>query len=48
MAGEFLGLQGGVVFSEEEAKEWLAETGWKYVEHCRSRGPLKTVVGEAV
>ncbi len=47
MAGEFLVLQGGDVFSEEEAKDWLAETGWKHVETLPLEGPLKAVIGEA-
>src|SRR2546425_4447059 len=41
MAGEFLVMQGGDVFSEEEAKEWLAERGWKYVETLPLSGPAQ-------
>jgi SAM-dependent methyltransferase len=48
MGGEFLVLQGGDVFSDEEAKEWLAETGWRYVETMPLEGPLKAVIGEAI
>lgn len=48
MGGEFLVLQGGDVFSDEEAREWLVETGWEYVETMPLEGPLQAVVGEAI
>lgn len=48
MAGEFLVVGGnGDVFSVEEGREWLAETGWKFVEHGALMGPASLLVGEA-
>lgn len=48
MGGEFLALQGGDVFSEEQARAWLAETGWRWTETAPLDGPLSLVAGEAV
>jgi hypothetical protein len=48
MAGEFLTSVGGDVFSEEEAKGWLRETGWEYVQTIPLEGPISLVVGEAI
>ena len=48
MAGEFLTHVGGDVFSEEEGKEWLRETGWEYVQTIPLEGPQSLVVGEAI
>lgn len=47
MAGEFLTNVGGDVFSEEEAKGWLKETGWKYLQSISLEEPVGMVVGEA-
>ncbi len=48
MAGEFLTMVGGDVFSEEEGKGWLRETGWEYVQTIPLEGPQSLVVGEAI
>ena len=48
MAGEFLTHVGGDVFSEEEGKEWLRETGWEYVQTIPLEGPNSLIVGEAI
>jgi O-methyltransferase domain/Dimerisation domain len=48
MAGEFLTSVGGDVFSEEEAKGWLRETGWEYLQTIPLEGPISMVVGEAI
>jgi 2-polyprenyl-3-methyl-5-hydroxy-6-metoxy-1,4-benzoquinol methylase len=48
MAGEFLTSVGGDVFSEEEAKGWLRETGWEYLQTIPLEGPISLVVGEAI
>ena len=48
IAGEFLTSVGGDVFSEEEAKGWLRETGWEYLQTIPLEGPISLVVGEAI
>ena len=48
MAGEFLTQVGGDVFSEEEGKGWLRETGWEYVQTIPLEGPNSLIVGEAI
>ena len=48
MAGEFLTYVGGDVFSEEEGKGWLRETGWEYVQTIPLEGPNSLIVGEAI
>jgi 2-polyprenyl-3-methyl-5-hydroxy-6-metoxy-1,4-benzoquinol methylase len=48
MAGEFLTQVGGDVFSEEEGKGWLRESGWEYVQTIPLEGPNSLVVGEAL
>jgi hypothetical protein len=48
VAGEFLTSVGGDVFSEEEAKGWLRETGWEYLQTIPLEGPISLVVGEAI
>lgn len=49
MAGEFAVLQPeGDVYSVDECKEWLKETGWSFVETRPLAGPQSVVVGEAV
>jgi len=47
MAGEFLVLAGGDVYSEEELRHWLASTGWLPIEHQRLSGPWGLVVAQA-
>jgi hypothetical protein len=49
MAAEFQTLSGeGDVYSVEEARGWLAETGWRFVDHRPLSGPSTIVVAEAV
>jgi ubiquinone/menaquinone biosynthesis C-methylase UbiE len=48
MAGEFAVLiEEGDVYSAEEARSWLDETGWRFVEQRPLAGPVSVVVGEA-
>lgn len=47
MAGEFLSITGeGDVYSQEEANEWLADTGWSAVERKPLAGPISVLVAE--
>ena len=47
LAGEFLVIAGeGDVYSEDELSEWLAETGWRRLEHRPLAGPASLVVAE--
>lgn len=49
MAGEFAVLQAeGDVYSIDEGKAWLEETGWKLVETRPLAGPQSVIIGEAV
>ena len=49
MSGEFLVVTGeGQAYSEEEADEWLAKTGWKKLQHKPLSGPFSLIVAEAV
>jgi SAM-dependent methyltransferase len=48
MAGEFLTMVGGDVFSKEEGESWLKETGWEYVQTIPLEGPQSLIVGEAI
>jgi hypothetical protein len=49
MAGEFLVLQGGDVFSEAQAISWMTETARRHEETLALEGtPLAVVIGEAV
>jgi SAM-dependent methyltransferase len=48
MAGEFLVVGGnGDVYSVEEGRAWLEQTGWQFVEHRPLAGPASLVVAEA-
>ena len=48
MAGEFLMFTGeGDVYSEDEAREWLEETGWTMIERKPLAGPQSLIVAEA-
>lgn len=48
MAGEFaVHLRDGDVYSVEEARRWLAEAGWRFVDHKTLAGPQSVVVAEA-
>ena len=49
MAGEFLVMTSeGDVYSEQETREWLGQTGWKELEKRPLDGPFSLVVAEAV
>jgi ubiquinone/menaquinone biosynthesis C-methylase UbiE len=48
MAGEFLAMVGGDVYSEQEMNAWLAQTGWRPVERLPLAGPQSVIVAEAV
>jgi hypothetical protein len=48
MSGEFLVLSGeGQAYSEDEADEWLAKTGWRKLERKPLAGPSSLIVAEA-
>jgi hypothetical protein len=47
MAGEFLVITGeGDVYSEDEARGWLQETGWRALERQSLAGPISVIVAE--
>jgi SAM-dependent methyltransferase len=49
MAGEFLVVGGnGDVYSVDEGRKWLEQSGWRYVEHKPLSGPVTLLVAEAV
>lgn len=46
-AGEFLVIAGeGDVYSEQEVREWLLETGWRPLEHRSLAGPTNLLVAQ--
>ncbi|MDQ3681202.1 MAG: acetylserotonin O-methyltransferase [Actinomycetota bacterium] len=48
MAGEFaVHLREGDVYSVEEVRDWLAPSGWRFVEHVPLTGPQSLIVAEA-
>ncbi len=48
IAGEFaVHIAHGDVYSVEEGKEWLAETGWRFTAHQPLAGPFSLVVADA-
>jgi len=48
-AGEFLVITGeGDVYSAQEVKDWLDETGWRVVDRRPLAGPMSLIVAEAV
>lgn len=48
MAGEFaLNIEHGDVYSTEEAREWLAGTGWRFITQEPLNGPKSVIVAEA-
>ncbi len=48
MAGEFaVHLANGDVYSVDEAKDWLAATGWAFAEAAPLAGPQSLVVAQA-
>ncbi|WP_042372953.1 class I SAM-dependent methyltransferase [Streptacidiphilus neutrinimicus] len=49
MAGEFaVQLPHGDVYSVDEARDWLAATGWRFTGHRVLAGPFSVVTAEAV
>ena len=48
MAGEFaVHLRDGDVYSVDEARGWLSEAGWRFIEHLPLVGPQSVIVAEA-
>ncbi len=48
MAGEFaVHLRHGDVYSVDEIKGWLEETGWRFVRHAPLAGPQSLIVAQA-
>lgn len=47
-AGIFYQLTGGDVYSVDEAREWLAETGWAFLGHRPLAGPESLIEAEAI
>ena len=48
MAGEFaVHVRDGDVYSVDEVRRWLSETGWRFVEHSPLVGPQSLIVAEA-
>lgn len=48
MAGEFaVHVKDGDVYSQDEAREWLSLTGWRFVEHATLTGPVSLIIAEA-
>jgi SAM-dependent methyltransferase len=48
LAGEFLVVTGeGDVYSVDELREWLQQSGWKSLEHTRLMGPASLLLAEA-
>ena len=48
MAGEFaVHLRDGDVYSVDEVREWLPDTGWRFVEHRPLTGPQSVIVADA-
>lgn len=49
MAGEFaVHLRNGDVYSVEEIRGWLGETGWRFIEHIPLAGPVSLITAEAI
>ena len=49
MAGEFaVHVRDGDVYSVDEIRSWLPETGWRFVDHAPLAGPQSLIVAEAV
>lgn len=48
MAGEFaVNLREGDVYSVEEVRAWLTDTGWRFVSHETLAGPVSVATAEA-
>jgi ubiquinone/menaquinone biosynthesis C-methylase UbiE len=49
MAGEFLVITGeGAVYSAQEIKNWLDDTGWRLIDRKPLVGPMSLIVAESV
>jgi SAM-dependent methyltransferase len=49
MSGEFLVVSGeGQAYSEDEADEWMAQTGWRKLERRPLAGPASVIIAAAV
>jgi ubiquinone/menaquinone biosynthesis C-methylase UbiE len=49
ISGEFLVMAGeGQAYSEQEADEWLGQTGWRKLERKALAGPTSLIVAEAI
>ena len=49
MSGQFLLMGGeGQTYSEQEADEWLGQTGWRKLERKPLRDPASLIVAEAI
>ena len=47
-SGEFLVISGeGQAYGEDEADEWLAQTGWRKLERRPLAGPGSVIIAEA-
>ena len=48
MAGEFaVHVRNGDVYSVEDVRRWLGETGWRFIQHAPLAGPQSLVVAQA-
>lgn len=48
MAGEFaVHLRNGDVYSVQEVRGWLGQTGWRFIDHTALVGPQSLIVAEA-
>lgn len=47
-AGEYLVIDGTVVFPESEVRAWLADAGWRHVETVALPGSPRVLIAEAV
>lgn len=48
LAGEYLVIDGTVVYPEDEVRSWLAETGWRWVETRPLPGSPRVLIAEAI
>jgi SAM-dependent methyltransferase len=48
MAGEFLVVDGGDSYSIDQARQWLADTGWQFESELGLEGPASVLVASAV
>ena len=49
MSGEFLVMSGeGQAYGEDQADEWLGQTGWRKLERRALAGPASVIIAEAI